>query len=301
MKKIALITSYCDTDEKRNTLVNNIRKLKELNVDVMLCSPIFPLEQYVIDLCDFYFLTKENPILKWPERAYSVWVLLENKYKNLIYLHRYLDDYGWAALYQTKKLAQIAITYDYDIFYHMIYDLDIDENIENDIKTDVVNRAYHRIDPNNKSTQWNVNLHFLPLDRNITSFFAENIKKEDYTSISGFAENFIEKILEPFNLEKSKFPLRDTIRHEYGKNNNLHNYSKNDEYKIFFSKMENRYKFIVYDIKTFVKIKVNGFDIDFEETVPVELQITSLDSFIVYADNSSIDYTEQFNSSINLI
>jgi hypothetical protein len=304
MKKIALITSYCDTDEKKNTLVNNIKKLKELNVDVMLCSPIFPLEQYVIDLCDFYFLTKENPILKWPERAYNFWIRIENKHNQQIYLHRFLDDYGWAALYQTKKLAQIAITYDYDIFYHMIYDLNIDDNIINDIQTNVVNRTYHRINQNDISHQWNVNLHFLPLDRNITSFFAENIKKEDYTSISGFAEDIAEKILEPLNLEKSKFPVRDIISYDYTKkdNENLHNYSKNDNYKIFFSRKEDKYKFIIYDIKIDIeKIEVNGLVVEFEDSVPVELAITDLYSFTVYTNNGNIEYTQEFNSSTNLI
>ncbi len=304
MKKIALITSYCDTDEKINTLVINIKKLKELNVNVMLCSPIFPLEQYVIDLCDFYFLTKENPILKWPERANSVWIRIENKHKQQIYLHRFLDDYGWAALYQTKKLAQIAITYDYDIFYHMIYDLDIDDNIINDIKTNVVNRTYHRFVPgDNNSAQWNVNLHFLPLDKNNTSFFAENIKREDYKPINGFAEDIIEKILEPLNLEKSKFPVSDIIRYDYTKgcNENLHNYSKNDNYKIFFSKRENKYKFVVYNIKNHIKIEVNGLNVKFEDSVPVELTIADLYSFIVYTNNGNIDYTQEFNSSLNLI
>lgn len=302
MKKLALITSYCDTEEKIDILLNNIKKLKKLEVDVMLSSPILHMKQSIIDLCDFYFLTKENPILRWPERAHNFWIRIENKHKQQIYLHRFLDDYGWAALYQTKKLAQIAITYDYDIFYHMIYDLNIDDDIVNDIKTNVVNRTYHRFEPgDNNLAQWNVNLHFLPLDKNTTKFLSENIKKEEYISSSFIAEDLIENILKPLDLEKSKFAVSDLIRYDYS-NQNLHNYSKNDNYKIFFSRKENKYKFIIYDIKIDIeKIEVNGSDVEFEDTVPVILKETNLHSFIVYTSDSKDNYTNEFNYSLNSI
>jgi hypothetical protein len=301
MKKLALITSFCDTEEKIDILVNNIKKLKQLEVDVMLSSPILHMKRSIIDLCDFYFLTKENPILRWPERAHNFWIRIENKHKQQIYLHRFLDDYGWAALYQTKKLAQIGITYDYDIFYHMIYDLNIDDDIINDIKGNVVNRTYHRFEPGDNSAQWNVNLHFLPLDKNITKFLSENIKKEEYISSSSIAEDLIEKILKPLDLEKSKFAVSDLIRYDYS-NQNLHNYSKNNNYKIFFSRKEDEYKFIIYDIKIDIeKIEVNGLDVEFEDTVPVILKETNLDSFIVYTSDSKDNYTNEFNYSLNSI
>ena len=46
-----------------------------------------------------------------------------------IVVKRSVIDYGWAALYQTKKLSEYALTYDYDRYYHIIYDTEIDDTV----------------------------------------------------------------------------------------------------------------------------------------------------------------------------
>jgi hypothetical protein len=297
MRKLALITSFCDTNDKVDILIKNIKKLKSLGVDVMLISPLV-MSSDVIEICDFYFSTKENPILNWPVRANTFWLSLKNIKNEKVYLHRDEGDYGWAALYQTKKAAQIAITYDYDIFYHMIYDLNIDDNIINDILSNVVNRTYHRIDPSSK-TKWNVNLHFLPLDKNLTRLISNSIKKEDYISFDGFAENLIEKILKPIGIAKSKFPVTDLIRYFDGNDERNHTYSKNKNYKIFFSRKDGCFDFITYDVeKPIIKIVVNGDVINYQHTIPVSLNINKLDSFIVYTEEGKDDYTDVFNSIV---
>ena len=56
MKKIALISTFCDTEEKQNVLYENIVKLKEFGVDVMALSPNFiTLPQHIISSCDYFF------------------------------------------------------------------------------------------------------------------------------------------------------------------------------------------------------------------------------------------------------
>lgn len=71
--KVALVLSYCDTDEKLNILINNILNLKSNNIDVCLISPI-SLSDDIQSLCDYFIYTKENPVLKWPEYYYLYWV-----------------------------------------------------------------------------------------------------------------------------------------------------------------------------------------------------------------------------------
>lgn len=105
MKKIALISSYCDSDDKLNILKKNIITLKSLNVDVMLLSPIM-VNSNIINLCDFFIYTKENPILRWPVRAHTFWLNFINKHGDNLFLHRDIDDYSWAALYQTKNFLR---------------------------------------------------------------------------------------------------------------------------------------------------------------------------------------------------
>src|SRR5690606_28310757 len=108
MNKIVLISSYCDTEEKINILNKNIDTIKSLGLDIMLNSPIIlPLE--LITKCDYFFLTKDNPVFTWPERALYTWrkLLYNNK---TITLTRCFSDYSWAGLYQVKKLSEIALT-----------------------------------------------------------------------------------------------------------------------------------------------------------------------------------------------
>lgn len=92
MKKIALISSYCDNEDKLNILKKNILILKKIGVDVMLLSPI-PIDSDIISLCDFFIYTKENPILRWPVRAHTFWLNFINKSGDNLYLHRDIDDY----------------------------------------------------------------------------------------------------------------------------------------------------------------------------------------------------------------
>ena len=106
MKKIALISTFCNTEVKLNTLKQNILKVKDLGIDVMVISPI-SLPKPITDLCDYYFQTKDNPLLEWPIRAYTHWYRKEHSPEKILYMHRGLADYGWAALYQVKKLSQI--------------------------------------------------------------------------------------------------------------------------------------------------------------------------------------------------
>ena len=71
--KIVLISSYCDTKEKIDVLINTIKSVKSYNLDVMVNSPL-PLPSDVINMCDFYVQTKENPLLYWPKKSVMSWV-----------------------------------------------------------------------------------------------------------------------------------------------------------------------------------------------------------------------------------
>ena len=119
IKKVALISTYCDTQEKIDVLIKNIDKVKAYGLDVIVISPIF-LPQYVQTKCDYFLLTKDNPVLDWPGKAMQAWknILINSK---SITVTRVYADYGWAGLFQVKKLSELALTLDYDYFYHMIY------------------------------------------------------------------------------------------------------------------------------------------------------------------------------------
>ena len=69
MKKIALISTFCDTEEKQNLLKENIIKIKNLKIDVIVISPL-QIPHDIINLCDYFLYTKENPVFDWPLKSY---------------------------------------------------------------------------------------------------------------------------------------------------------------------------------------------------------------------------------------
>lgn len=296
MKKIALISTFCNTPEKVHILVENVKILKSLGVDVMVNSFI-SLEPKIINYFDFYFQTKENPLLRWPERANTFWWKQVNQYNKEIMLHRDVDDYGWAAIYQIKKLSEIALTFNYDIFYHITYDIIISNELTQDILNNKTNTTYHTINPNDPLDQWNVSPLFISFDKENLIKFLSKIDKDLYIQRYGFAEDFIELLLEDIPMIKSEFPIEDSITYINGCNNDLFNYSQNDNYKIFFSNnWTNRFSFVVYDIKEGdLKVVLNDKEIyNIENLVPQGFE-TDVNSFKVIFNNEIIEYNDIIN------
>ena len=100
MKKICLISTYCDTEEKKQILTKNIQKIKSINLDVMIFTPI-SLPNEIYDLCDYVIISKENPVFDWPLKAYGLWkkFLVDDCE---VFMSTTFRDYGYANLNQYK-------------------------------------------------------------------------------------------------------------------------------------------------------------------------------------------------------
>ena len=73
MRKVALISTFCDNKEKLNLLIENIRKIKNLEIiDVIIYTPI-QLPHEIYEICDAVIFSKENPVLNWPKKAMEGW------------------------------------------------------------------------------------------------------------------------------------------------------------------------------------------------------------------------------------
>jgi len=235
IKKIALISTFCDTNEKLDILRENILKIKKMGVDVMVLTPI-EIPQNIINLCDYFFFTKENPILTWPVRMYTHWYEMPISDGRITTLQRGLGDYGWAGLYQVKKLSQIALTFDYDIYYHLIYDLEIDDVVETEFKTNKLNILHPRINPKNPNEYWDTTLHFMVFNKELMLKIENEITLNEYLRTNGVAENEVMKWKNKFDIPISSHPVKDKIY--YWENFDFFNYSPFDEFKMFLSKNE---------------------------------------------------------------
>jgi hypothetical protein len=235
MKKIALISTYCDTQEKKDVFLKLVKKVKSLGVDVIAISPL-PLDKEYIDACDYLFFTKENPILTWPVRLFTFWRQFPLSDGRIATMQRGVGDYGWAAVYHVKKLTQIMLGYDYDVFYHMIYDLDVDSIVEESLKNFQGNMVYPRRDPNNPDTLWETTLHFMSFDRELMEKVEKEITIEGYLSTNGVAEGEVLKWKNKFNIAVSDHPVKDKIY--YWKDYDFFDYSPVKDFKLFLSKNE---------------------------------------------------------------
>jgi hypothetical protein len=191
-KRIVLISSYCDTKEKIDILINTIKTIKSYNLDVMVNSPL-PLPSDVINMCDFYIQTKENPLLYWPQKSVMSWVRNTDKDKEIV-IKRALIDYGWAALYQTKKLSEYALTYDYDRYYHIIYDTEIDDTVVSTFLSDKKCNFY-------PFHEHKVSLHLIALDRENLLKFSNLITFDSYLKFNCIVENWLYDTLIKSNMD----------------------------------------------------------------------------------------------------
>ena len=250
--KIVLISSYCDTDEKIEILNTNIDTLKNLGLDVMLNSPIqLPLE--TIKKCDYFFLTKDNPILEWPLKAVYVYSSYFINGKSVT-MNRCFSDYGWANVYQIKKLSEFSLTYDYKYFYHIIYDLIID-----DVAIDAFNSEeklcnfYH-------FHEHNVCLHLMCFDREHLTKFLSCLTLDKYLELGGIAEQWLDRLLLENNFD---YTIEDSYVDDkilFRGHNSLVNYSKIDGLIFFILKHAENLDNITlyfYNIPNDMEIKIN--------------------------------------------
>ena len=221
----------------------------------MLCalSPNFiQLPHDIIQKSDFVFYTKENPLLSWPEKSCTFWKTI-NTDKGWIKITTFKPDYGWADLYQRKKLTEIALTFDYDIFYHLIYDSEINEDVIEEIRNNKINKINPCVKGNNSEIEWDTSLQFMVFDRVLMEKILKELTLEEYLSSNGAAEGEVLKWKEKFNIPTEGVKVKDRIFNY--KDTDLYNYSQDDNYKFFVNKNEKygiyepELQVILYDIK----------------------------------------------------
>ena len=315
MKKIVLIGTYCDTQEKIDILYNNIKILKDLGLDTLVISPI-TLPKEIIEVSDFVFFTKENPLLNWPVRGFTFWQTHYSS-EGWMTMHRNVAEYGWAGLYQIKKMSQIALSYDYDLFYHIIYDLEIDQYVIDTIKSDKTNLIHPRINPNKEDEWWDATLHFMVFDREIMSKIVDVIVLEDYLNWDGVAEGQALRWTQLFPIEISKTPVRDKVY--YWGDRGFFNYSMNPNYKMYISKntkttcwisegdnkiekeLPNNLRFYFYDFKNTQKFTFALDELIFEKELNdnkiIEFEIDSkkVKNIKLIDNDGEYDYSTIYN------
>jgi hypothetical protein len=294
MKKIALISTFCNTEEKQNLLKENIIKIKNLKIDVMVISPI-QLPSDIVGLCDYFIYTKENPVFDWPLKSYFYW--WEGIIKGITTkMTTCQPDYGFAGLLHIKRMANLALSMNYDIFFPMIYDLNFTPYVESIFNNNKKNSFF----PSKRGDHsfWPVGLNLMSLDREHLTRFKDLITKESYlTESKGDAFSWTQRAIDfiPGIIEEE--PVEDLIYYyDISGFYNFSNYSLIEGIKLFIHKIpNNEIKLIFYsfkDTKDFI-IKTEDFIKEFSvgEFEEIELPYKEYNSFIIKHKEQEYNFT----------
>jgi hypothetical protein len=265
MNKVALISTYCDNQEKLDVLEKNINIVKSYGLDVIVISPIV-LPESIQKLCDYYFLTKDNPVLEWPKKAMYIWRELPLGGEKIRITTTYAD-YGWAGLLQVRQLSDIALMLNYDCFYHMIYDLKIDDNVRHYLNNPHENIIF----PSKRGNEiWNVGLHFMIFNKKNLIQFKSSISEESYFAVRGdHAFKWLERTVNSIKSEVAKIPVEDEIYYYEG--HDFFNSSPVEGINFFINKNDEVYetiKLLFYyvsepkDVEIIIDEKIYGYVIN---------------------------------------
>jgi hypothetical protein len=132
MKPCFLITAFCDTDVKMDSLRDTISKLKQYNIDIIVYSHS-PIETDIHNSVNYLIYDKSNPVI-WDMtfRSMIYWrKVVETPYK----ITSVMPDYGYAVIQQWKRGILFANDMGYDTVYIINYDTKFSNDFFNKVNT----------------------------------------------------------------------------------------------------------------------------------------------------------------------
>lgn len=251
MNNIALISCFCDNDNKLQVLKKNLKILKENNISTALISPL-PIPQEISDISNYTFITQENPILNWPIKAIGYWIKYHG-YK----LFTTVPDWGYTGLNHVKRLGEIFINYDYDYFNYLIYDTILTPEVIQILKEGHPGIVFPS---KRKEKIWKVGLHLLSFNKSTLKNFLELITLESYLKHEGFDtyDYLYTYIVSPLNLEIGSFPVEDEVY--FNNNEDIVNHSPTQDFRMFISSPDDRIetlKIFFYNLPQPIELEFN--------------------------------------------
>jgi len=245
-KKIVLIQSHCNTEEKLNFLIQNITTLKTKGIDVLLFSHI-PVPEDVIELTDYFIYDKSNPIM-WEERRHVYWMTF-----GPVKLLNTVPEYGWAVYNQVIKSSQLALQQDYDYYYLMCYDTIIDNTVLTCLESPSPAITFKHKKPD--GVTFDATLIFSCFDKENLTKLINSFDRDEYAANTHLiTEGYLKSKIELISGELSDKFVTDQF-HESTDIFNLNNY--NNQFKIFLSN-EDEFRGLAYDVKTEFILIVNN-------------------------------------------
>ena len=265
MKNIVLIQSHCDTNEKVDYLKNNILKLKEFDLDILLFSHI-PLSQEIIKLVDYFIYDKTNPIL-WDERRHYFWWIADG-YK----METTIPDYGWTVFNQMIKSYNLIQNEKYEYVFIFNYDVIIDNEIEEYFKTPRNSIFKHSKSQNGVAppVEFEVGIIFFVLQFDLLQDLITQLDKKNYSdNWNLIAEEYLISKLKNIGItEVSNVVVKDFF------------HQTND----IFNLVDNKYLSVFLDNQKLLKFRIEK-KMDVDISVIVNDELIRLQTPVFYFDS----------------
>jgi hypothetical protein len=295
MKKLVLISSHCDTDDKLKILKTNLNILRSMNVKILLYSS-FRLNSEITDFVDYYFYNSINPInesrsmLFWKEEIYN------NK---KIKFFRFWRDHTLAGFYQLKYLSNLSKMLNFDLNYFILYDLVITNDVICFIKDKEDEGFFSFLAYENGEEKINdcaTQLYCINKDNidKLNEYFDWN-ECQRFSNIEGFMFNLANRLNIPVIRD---FTIEDHIYQFRNWREDFYNYSPWSKFKIYFSKnvgTNDPHRIMIYDIKEPVELFIR-IDDDIQKIKIEDIQVYEIKSeyqnFELWLDGKVFDALE---------
>lgn len=294
MKYINSISTYCDTEEKKQLLIENINFFKKHDIESAIISPL-PIPEDIQKRVKYCFITDYNPIFDWPIHAFLFWQIIKigkTNYK----LSTTKPDYGWTTVSHIQKMGHILFNHGYENVIFSIYDSDIKDSHMDEIKSNVSNLLF----PSKRDKDfWKVGIHLMCFNYEYFNKFNEKIYLKDYLSKNLGVQPYLkDKLLnDDFNL--IDIPVED--KHYKFENEDFFTYLSNSGVKYFISSSEDEeISIVIYNIQNYKNIKINVNDNIFNlkdlKDGLLKTGIKREEVFKIHFENESVidDITEKF-------
>tara|TARA_R110000803_G_scaffold119028_2_gene187319 strand:- start:80 stop:1039 length:960 start_codon:yes stop_codon:yes gene_type:complete len=307
---LIIILSHCDSREKSKILIDNIKKLKTQNFDILLLSHI-PIPPSIQQIVEYFIYDKSNPIINWPDRGMVFWKKILGD-PNLR-LQTIYPDYGWTAFNQILLGGNLGLSLDYDYFSFINYDIQMVDSVMGALK-DPTPFLTSKVQASHDSTHRYPGFMLNILNRKNLKALLPLINKEHYTNDSHpwkepsrfrDAEDYWGHLIRNFAHTTHPEVIRDLIA--FDNQASMFNYSGTDQFKLFFQN-DNTHntitntgisKILIFDVQiSNLKLVVNDEYTDIIKDKNELIDLPKIEKIGFIVDDVYTDLTDKYKESI---
>lgn len=243
-KNLMVISSHCDTDEKKIELEKNLKLIKDLGIFDIALSSHLHLEKKILEEIDYFIYDRFNIIFSYPERIVTYWLKL---FSIGVVCNQYFDDYGWAAINLIKISSGIGNSKKYDNVFFSNYDMDFSKEILEFIRKKTSNKIDRPIFFNMPIGNGEggiifnhlFSMVFYALPGEIHRDFVESFDSQEYLRSNITIEEYFSEKVKLLNPEVPRIAIMDKISangegYIFEKNERIFSNSPCSSFKIFF-------------------------------------------------------------------